>query len=119
MQQYDIRRDLIVRAFERALAGEKAGLIDITSMTGMNVDMAYVLLRKTEILRDDEGRGGGEQLRRLVKRACRSSGLPNERCYAYEVIAMNYYGILKEFADARRQRKSAEETVAVADELFE
>lgn len=103
MAKYRIRRELIGQAFEHAQLCEKAELIDLTPLTGMSIDAAGMILKKTEMLRDKYGHGGGKHLRGLVHQAAMTSGMPHERCYAYEVVLMNYYGIIKAFVAERRR----------------
>ena len=104
MAHYRIRRNLIEVAISRALQGEKANLIDLTPLTGMNIDAAFIILRKTETLRNEAERKGLEiTLRSHVRRAAVASGLPPDRRYAYEVVVMNYYGLIKEYLATRRK----------------
>ncbi len=72
----------------------------------MGIDTAFVILRKTEALRDKYGRGSGSILRANVRRAAVASGLPPDRRYAYEVVLMNYYGLIKTYQSeiARKRR---------------
>ena len=100
MIEHDIRRELLERAIKRAQPGKGAVVLDVSSVTGISVDAAFLIVRAIEKLRDREGRRGGALLRRLVRQAAVESGLPPDRRYAYEVIAMNYYGIIKQFIQA-------------------
>lgn len=105
--KYRTRRELLSQAFDRALRGDKAGLIDLTPITGMSVDTVFIIIRKTEFLRDKYGREPGRKLRRLVRQAAVASGLPHDRRYAYEVVVMNYYGIIKGYVTDRRKELTA------------
>lgn len=78
-------------------------LIDRTSVTGVSIDALFMILKKTESLRNQYGRGPGRILRGLVRQAAVASGLPPDRRYAYEVVVMNYYGLIKGFVAKRRK----------------
>lgn len=107
MAYFRPRRKLLERAFTRALGGEKAKLIDQTPVTGMNIDAAFMIVKKTESLRDKYGRGPGSILRGLVRQAAVASGLPPDRRYGYEVLVMNYYGLIQGFVRDRRKEVEA------------
>lgn len=99
------RREIIVSAFELALRGKYAKLICLEPLTGMNVDAASMIIRKTEMLRLKPNYKGSKRLRPAVQEALIASGLPHGLRYAYEVVVLCYYNHLSRYQAALRRKR--------------
>ena len=105
MGQLRPRREVIVKGFELAMRGKHQMLIRIEPLTGMNVDAASMIIRKTEMLRLRPEYKGSKQLRPAVRRAVAASGLPFGLTYAYEVVIMCYYNQIWQYVAAIRRKR--------------
>jgi hypothetical protein len=107
---YRPRRELIERAIARAQkpTGKAAKIMDTSPLTGVSIDAAFIILKRIEFLRDARGRGPGRILRGHVHEVVKAIGLPSDRGYAYEAVAMNFYGIIKEYQDELKRKRAAQ-----------
>jgi hypothetical protein len=107
-------------AFARALEGEYAAEIDLTPVTGMNVDMVAVLIQRAEKFRDeaDENPSRAQvrwkqrphdekktRLNLMVEEACRIAEVDPDHRHGYEVLVMCYYRQMFEFKYPQLARK--------------
>jgi hypothetical protein len=105
---YRPRRELILRAIEEAKETEKGKLvITIESITGVSIDAAFMVIKKTESLRDKHFsihgiRPVGALLRSMVSEAAVASGLPPDRQRAYVLISMRYYLKIRHYVQEAR-----------------
>lgn len=119
------RLDVIATAFNRAREGEYAHEIDLTPLTGMNIDATALIIQITERFRDRaeesakkyptrhrvpalEDSKEESALRRFVKHACALAVIAQEHRHPYEVVVMNYYKLIQTY---QRENRKAREVI--------
>jgi hypothetical protein len=108
------RRTLVAEAIHLAHVSEKGrGIVIIDYENPVNsvcIDTALLIIKKTQHLREKDERrrradrsGERENLRHLVAHAAGATGLDSGRRYAYELVLMRYYGLIKQYQERIRK----------------
>jgi len=113
---YPIKRSLIRQAILAAALSEKGqNVVNMEALSGVSVDAAFMLLTRCEFKRAVQGSPHvGQPLRDLVSEVIGHYKFPFDRERAYVLVLMQYYGILKRFADKRRRLKKLESAASAA-----